>query len=140
MTGKVSPSLGSFILWMSRRALRVPENPFTDVDTDDYFYKAVLWAVEKGITEGATATTFNPKGSCTRAQVVTFMWRAAGEPAPETAENPFVDVPADKYYHDAVLWAVENGITAGTSKTKFTPGNACTRAQIVTFLYRGYGK
>ncbi len=129
-------------LW---RAAGKPEptttnNPFTDVDSDDYFYKAVLWAVEKGITAGATATTFNPKGACNRAQVVTFMYRAAGSPAVSSQNNPFEDVPADKYYHDAVLWAVEKGITAGISATKFAPGNTCTRAQIVTFLYRGYAK
>ncbi len=116
------------------------ENPFTDVEEDDFYYKAVLWAVEEGITTGATATTFNPNGSCTRAQVVTFMWRTMGEPAPETVENPFEDVSADKYYRDAVLWAVENGITNGMSATKFAPNSTCTRAQIVTFLYRGFGK
>ncbi len=129
-------------LW---RAAGKPEptttnNPFTDVDSDDYFYKAVLWAVEEGVTAGATATTFNPKGACNRAQVVTFMYRAAGSPAVSGADNPFADVPADKYYHDAVLWAVENGITSGISATKFAPNNTCTRAQIVTFLYRGYAE
>ncbi len=113
-------------------------NPFADVDSDDYFYKAVLWAVENGITAGATKTTFNPKGACDRAQVVTFMYRAAGSPTVTSQNNPFVDVPNGKYYHDAVLWAVENGITAGISATKFAPNNTCTRGQIVTFLYRGY--
>ncbi len=129
-------------LW---RAAGEPEptatnNPFTDVDSDDFYYKAVLWAVENGITTGASATKFNPKGACNRAQVVTFMWRAKGSPTPTSANNPFGDVPADKYYHDAVLWAVENGITTGTSATKFAPNNTCTRGQIVTFLYRGYAE
>ncbi len=129
-------------LW---RAAGKPEptttnNPFTDVEADDFYYKAVLWAVEEGITTGATATTFNPKGDCNRAQVVTFMYRAAGSPAITGTDNPFEDVPSDKYYHDAVLWAVENGITTGASATKFAPNNTCTRGQIVTFLYRGYGQ
>ncbi len=127
-------------LW---RAAGCPEptsnnNPFTDVDSDDYFYKAVLWAVETGVTTGATKTTFNPKGACNRGQVVTFMWRAQGKPAISSTENPFDDVPEEKYYHDAVLWAVESGITNGSSATKFAPNSTCTRGQIVTFLYRGY--
>ncbi len=129
-------------LW---RAAGCPEptttnNPFTDVESDHYFYKAVLWAVETGVTAGTTATTFNPKGNCNRAQVVTFMYRAVGSPTVAGTDNPFADVPADKYYHDAVLWAVENGITSGISATKFAPNNTCTRAQIVTFLYRGYAE
>ncbi len=129
-------------LW---RAAGCPEpvsadNPFTDVDADDYFYQAVLWAVEQGVTAGATKTTFNPKGACNRAQVVTFMYRAAGSPTVSAEDNPFGDVAGDKYYCDAVLWAVENGITAGVSATRFAPNNTCTRGQIVTFLYRGYGE
>lgn len=101
-----------------------------------YYEDAVVWAVGKGITGGTSATTFDPSGNCTRAQAVTFLWRAAGSPAPKTKVMPFTDVPAGSYYHDAVLWAVENGITKGTSDTMFSPDATCTRAQIVTFLWR----
>ena len=110
-------------------------NPFADVKSDQYYYKAVLWAVENGITAGTTATTFSPNAGCTRAQVVTFLWRAKGKPAPLATNNPFTDVKQD-YYYDAVLWAVENGITAGTSPSTFSPNATCTRGQIVTFLFR----
>ncbi len=112
------------------------ENPFTDVPEGKFYYDAVLWAVEQGITAGATDTTFNPDGICNRAQVVTFLHRAAGEPAAESKDNPFADVAEDKYYYNAVLWAVEEGITSGISSTKFNPNGNCTRGQIVTFLYR----
>ena len=115
------------------------ENPFTDVKEDDYFFESVLWAIEKGITTGTTATTFSPDASCTRAQMVTFLWRAAGSPEAKTAENPFTDVKADAYYYKAVLWAVEEGITTGVTKTLFAPDKACTRAEAVTFLYRAAG-
>ena len=125
-------------LW---RAAGSPEptqtnNPFTDVPAGQYYYKAVLWAVEEGITAGTSKTTFSPDESCTRAQVVTFLWRAAGEPTPQKNDNPFNDVPQGQYYYNAVLWAVEEGITAGTSKTTFSPDEPCTRGQIVTFIYR----
>ena len=128
-------------LW---RAAGSPEpattvNPFTDVDANDYYYEAVLWAVENGITVGATATTFNPGGECTRAQMVTFLWRAAESPEPTTTVNPFTDVDAGDYYCKAVLWAVENGITVGATATTFAPVAVCTRAQAVTFLYRAQG-
>ena len=113
----------------------IKTNPFTDVKSTDYFYKAVLWAVEKEITAGTSKTTFSPAATVTRAQTVTFLWRAEGKPA-ATTNNPFTDVPAGQYYTDAVLWAVKNEITAGTSATTFSPENPCTRAQIVTFLYR----
>ena len=112
------------------------ENPFADVKETDYFYKAVLWAKETGVTSGTSATTFNPGGGCTRAQVVTFLWRAEGKPAPTSANNPFTDVPAGQYYTDAVLWAVGAGVTTGTGATTFSPDKTCTRGQIVTFLYR----
>ena len=112
------------------------ENPFTDVPTTQYYYKAVLWAVEEGITNGLTKDTFGPDKSCTRAQVVTFLWRAAGKTAPEKTDNPFSDVAQGTYYYEAVLWAVEKGITTGTSKTAFSPDKTCTRGQIVTFIYR----
>lgn len=111
-------------------------NPFVDVPEGSFYYDAVLWAVEKGVTTGTSATTFEPDGSCTRAQAVTFLWRVAGCPAPKSAAMPFTDVKAGSFYYDAVLWAVENGITKGTSETTFEPDAACTRAQIVTLIWR----
>ena len=114
-------------------------NPFTDVSRDAYYFKAILWAVENGITAGyGSDTIFNPDGACTRAQVATFMWRAAGNPDIRGAVNPFIDLEAGGFYYDAVLWAVESGITNGYgSDTIFNPDGICTRGQIVTFLYRG---
>ena len=112
---------------------------FLDVKQGDYYYDAVKWAVEKGITEGTSATTFSPGASCTRAQMVTFLWRAAGSPAPKSAANPFKDVSANDYYYAAVLWAVENGITSGTGADTFSPSATVTRGQTVTFLYRAAG-
>ena len=112
---------------------------FRDVAQNAYYYDAVQWAVEKGITEGTSATTFSPDASCTRAQMVTFLWRAAGSPAPKSAANPFKDVSANDYYYSAVLWAVENGITSGTSADTFAPNATVTRGQTVTFLYRAAG-
>ena len=112
---------------------------FRDVKASDYFYDAVKWAVEKGITEGTSATTFSPNASCTRSQMVTFLWRAAGSPAPKSTTNPFRDVRNTDYYYDAVLWAVENGITSGTGADTFSPTATVTRGQTVTFLYRAVG-
>lgn len=112
---------------------------FRDVNQSDYYYDAVQWAVEKGITEGTSATTFSPDASCTRAQMVTFLYRAAGSPAPKSTVNPFTDVSANDYYYNAVLWAVENGITTGVSADRFAPGATVSRAQTVTFLYRANG-
>lgn len=113
------------------------ESPFIDVLPGSYYHDAVLWAVENNITKGTSATTFSPDMTCTRAQAVTFLWRAAGSPAPKTSTMPFTDVAADAYYHDAVLWAVENGITKGTGDgTTFSPDLNCSRAQIVTLLWR----
>ncbi len=109
---------------------------FVDVATGSYYEDAVDWAVENGITQGTDDTHFSPDGICTRAQAATFLWRAAGSPKPETRTMPFTDVPAGSYYYDAVLWAVENGITKGTTNTTFSPNMTCTRAQIVTFLWR----
>lgn len=109
---------------------------FVDVPEDSYYEEAVNWAVENGITTGTDATHFTPDGICTRAQSVTFLWRAAGSPAPKSTTMPFTDVKAGSYYYDAVLWAVENGITKGTSATEFSPAQNCSRAQIVTFLWR----
>ena len=109
---------------------------FVDVATGSYYEDAVDWAVENGITKGTDDTHFSPDGICTRAQAVTFLWRAAGSPASKTSTMPFTDVPVGSYYYDAVLWAVENGITKGTSDTTFSPNMTCTRAQIVAFLWR----
>ena len=109
---------------------------FVDVATGSYYEDAVDWAVENGITTGVSANRFDPNGVCTRAQAVTFLWRAAGSPAPRSRTMPFTDVPVGSYYYDAVLWAVENGITEGTSDTTFSPNSTCTRAQIVAFLWR----
>lgn len=109
---------------------------FLDVPADAYYYDAVLWAVSNGITTGVSDTLFAPDRTCSRAQAVTFLWRAAGCPAPESDSMPFTDVESDSYYHDAVLWAMENGITMGTSDTAFSPDAECSRAQIVAFLYR----
>ena len=117
-----------------------PDNPFTDVKAGEYYEKAVLWAAENGITAGTSATTFSPDAGCTRGQIVAFLWRFEGEPSAADAENPFADVNAGAYYEAAVLWAAEVGVTAGTSATTFSPEAPCTRAQIVTFLYRDCGQ
>ena len=109
---------------------------FVDVPVGSYYEDAVDWAVENGITQGTDDTHFSPDGICTRAQAVTFLWRAAGSPEPKTSTMPFTDVNAGSYYYDAVLWAVENGITKGTSDTTFSPNMTCSRAQIVAFLWR----
>lgn len=124
-------------LW---RAMGEPEpdntsNPFTDINSSKYYYKAVLWAYQNGIVNGMTKTTFCPNNTVTRGQTVTFLWRAEGQPD-ATISNPFTDVKSDNYYYKAVLWAYENGITSGVTKTSFEPTEACTRAQVVTFLYR----
>lgn len=116
------------------------DSAFTDVtDKNGFAYDAVIWATEMGITKGTTETTFSPRAQCTRAQMVTFLWRAAGSPEPKTTENPFTDVKEGAYYK-AILWAVENGITKGTSADKFSPNAKCTRGQIVTFIYRAAGE
>ena len=114
----------------------VPGTTFTDVPAGAYYEEAVGWAVEKGITKGTSDSTFTPDGVCTRAQAVTFLWRAAGSPAAKAGSLPFADVKAGSYYDDAVRWAVENGVTVGTSATTFSPNATCSRAQIVTFLWR----
>ena len=137
-TGCTRAQLVTF-LW---RAAGEPEpenakNPFTDVAAGSYYEKAVLWAVEKGITKGVDVGKFAPDQTCTRAQIVTFIYRAAGKPE-VTGTNPFTDVEKNDYY-DAILWAVENGITNGVDVDKFGSNQTCTRAQGVTFLYRGIG-
>ena len=117
----------------------ISKHPFLDVPAGAYYEDTVVWAVGKGITSGTNATTFDPNGTCTRAQAVTFLWRAAGSPTPKTKLMPFPDVPVGSYYWNAVLWAIEQGITEGTSYLTFSPNDSCTRAQIVTFLWRAKG-
>ena len=113
---------------------------FEDVLLGQYYYDAVAWAAKSKITAGVTATMFAPDKTCTRAEIVSFLWRAAGSPEPKSASNPFTDVDSGAYYYKAVMWAVEEGITAGTSETTFSPDKTCTRAEIVTFLYRDMAK
>lgn len=115
-------------------------NPFTDLVEGSSYYDAVLWAVDNDITTGTTPTTFSPKKECTRAQIVTFLWRYAGEPEPKSMEHNFVDLAVNSTYYKAVIWAVEQGITTGTDSTHFSPKDTCTRAQIVTFLWRYAGR
>lgn len=117
----------------------IGSNPFSDVAGGAYYNEAVRWAVKNGIASGTDAKHFSPDAACTRGQAVTFLWRAAGCPAPALAENPFADVKPTDYCYDAVLWAVQTGVAKGTSRTTFSPGAPCTRGQIVTFLYRAAG-
>lgn len=131
----VVPGIGAIIGALGNGSL-----PFNDVTVRDYFYDAVKWAVDRGITSGTSRYTFSPDAPCTRAQVVTFLWRAAGCPQPTSKSNPFTDVRADDYFYTAVLWAVENGITNGTSAKTFSPDATVTRAQVVTFLWRANGQ
>lgn len=112
---------------------------FRDIDSSAYYFTPVLWAVDSGITTGLDETHFGPDGLCNRAQVVTFLWRAAGKPEPKTGVNPFVDVPQGSFYEKAVLWAYETSITTGTDGTHFSPNASCNRAQVVTFLHRAHG-
>ena len=118
----------------------VPENPFVDVPADSFYYDSVRWAVQKGITTGMDATHFGPDTACNRAQVVTFLWRAAGSPEPAITENPFQDIGESDFFYKAVLWAVEKDITTGLDDAHFGPVASCNRAQVVTFLYRSVGK
>ena len=113
-----------------------PHSSFKDVPDGAYFTEAVAWAVDKAVTQGTGADTFSPNATCTRGQVVTFLWRAAGSPAPAKTDNPFTDVDKSAYYADAVLWAVEKGITNGATADTFAPNQGCTRGQVVTFLHR----
>ena len=112
---------------------------FQDVPRGEYYTEPVGWALRKGITNGTSSVDFSPMADCTRGQVVTFLWRAAGEPKPTSTRNPFSDVKPSDYYYNAVLWAVEKGITNGTSPTTFSPNSPCTRGQVVTFLWRYAG-
>ena len=113
---------------------------FSDVSNpDDYYFNPVYWAKANGVTSGTSPTTFSPTRECTRGQIVTFLWNAAGRPEPTDLNNPFEDVTDSDYYYKPVLWAKEHGVTAGTSATTFSPGKACTRGQIVTFLWKALG-
>lgn len=112
---------------------------FLDIASDGYYFSPVLWAVDRGITSGMDDTHFSPEALCNRAQVVTFLWRAAGRPEPASPENPFADVPAGSFYEKAVLWAYGSGITTGTDGAHFSPNAPCNRAQVVTFLHRAQG-
>ena len=116
------------------------ENPFSDVSPDDDCYLPVMWALDAGVTKGTSLTTFDPNGTCTRAQVVTFLWRAVNCPEPVTKTNPFRDVKTSDYFYKAVLWAVEEGITVGTSATTFSPDQTCQYGHVLTFLYRTLGE
>lgn len=136
MVEKVAKMCGfGFVPW----EYSPPVAGFSDVFLNDYYAFAVEWAVSCGVTSGTSATTFSPNQSCTRAQAVTFLWNAADRPEPTQNTTIFTDVPAGSYYEKAVQWAVENGITSGTSETTFSPDSPCTRAQIVTFLYKSNG-
>ena len=130
-TAEVRQNYGGSVTWWPIDGL-----PFEDVPVGSFCYDAVAWALEQGITTGTDATHFSPLGVCQRAVVVTFLWRAAGSPEPAATENPFADVKESDWYYKAVMWAVEEGITTGTSATTFTPGQVCNRATVVTFLWR----
>ena len=136
--GKFTFTMPASKVTVSAEFAEIETLDFADVSTDAYYYEAVKWAAKKGITGGTGDGTFNPNGSCTRAPIVTFLWRAAGSPEPKSTVS-FADVPADSYYAKAVAWAVENGITLGTGDGTFSPNATCTRAQSVTFLYRALG-
>ena len=137
---EVIPALGhDFVNGKCSRCDETLTSKFEDVPAGAFYFDPVEWAVEKGITTGATATTFNPNGNCQRAQVVTFLWRAAGSPEPTKTENPFTDVKESDFYYKAVLWAVEKGITNGLTADTFGPFALCNRAQVVTFLWRAMG-
>ena len=133
-TSQVLQNYGGTITWMPLKGL-----PFVDVPEDSFYYDPVAWALEKGITTGTDATHFSPNNECQRAAVVTFLWRAAGSPEPESTVNPFLDVVPSDFYYKAVMWAVEQKITNGLDDTHFGPFAFCNRAQVVTFLYRAMG-
>ncbi|MBQ4551037.1 MAG: S-layer homology domain-containing protein, partial [Oscillospiraceae bacterium] len=116
------------------------ENPFIDIPEDEFYTEPVLWAVGKGITTGTTATTFTPYRIVTRGEALTFLWRAMGSPEPNLTINPFTDVRETDYCYKAVLWAAQNGITAGVGDNRFAPTQECNRAQILTFMWRAMGK
>lgn len=122
------------------RNLPIPATPSLTFRQMPYYHDAVLWALDKNVTTGTSKTTFSPSATCTRGQVVTFLWRAMGCPEPASTENPFTDVTESDYFYKAVLWAVEKGVTNGTTDTTFGPNGTCTSAHVVTFLWRANGK
>ena len=140
----ITKSITLYAKWIEKVEEPEPEVPddkptasdFADVKSTAYYFDAVKWAVENSVTSGTSANTFSPDEECTRAQMVTFLWRAAGSPVADNATNPFADVSEGKYYYDAVMWAIENGITSGVSATSFDPNGKVSRAQSVTFLWR----
>ncbi|MEG2584068.1 MAG: S-layer homology domain-containing protein, partial [Oscillospiraceae bacterium] len=115
------------------------KHPFIDVNAGSYYEDAVVWALNNNVTSGTSDITFSPNDTCTRGQVVTFLWRAKGSPEPKSTNNPFADVSTSDYYYKAVLWAVENDITSGTSASTFSPNDTCISGQVITFLYRANG-
>ena len=135
---KITRAEAMTFLWTAagKPTSTLSESPFTDVTAGKYYYKPVLWAVEHHITGGKTETSFAPKAQCSRAEIMTFLWNAVGKPAHSLTESPFTDVTPGKYYYNAVLWAYEKGVTGGTTDTTFSPKTVCTRAQVVTFLYK----
>ena len=138
--GYLQAKLDKLAVYVVMPKSEVPANPFVDVADTDWFYAPVLWAVENNITSGVDATHFGPYNNCTRAQVVTFLYAAAGRPDVTATEEPFEDVSKDDWFYTPVLWAVENGITSGIDATHFGPNKTCTRAAVVTFLYAMEGK
>lgn len=138
--GKYSFTMPAGSVQVDASFRKVTSASFVDVLPGSYYYDAVRWAVSNGITSGTSGITFSPNAACTRAQIVTFLWRAAGSPKPASNVNSFADVPADAYYRDAVLWAVEQGITNGVSEGRFEPNATVTRGQTVAFLYRAAGR
>lgn len=124
------------VLPASAAGTNEPKLPFVDVPEGAYYYDAVKWAVQTGVTAGTDKTHFSPNAICTRAQVATFIWRSFGSPKPKTTYNPFKDVKKSDYFYDAVLWCVENKITTGTSVRYFSPTEYCTRGQVAVFLFR----
>ena len=141
-TGNSKAPTASFKLVYSGSDVPVTpsKNPFTDVPADQYYYEPVQWAVKNGITSGVSKDKFGPNNPCTRGQIVTFLWAAAGRPEPTSTTNPFRDVSSKDYFYKAVLWAVENKITAGVAPDRFAPHQTCTRAQTVTFLWASQGR
>jgi hypothetical protein len=139
--GPEDPCTRGHVVTFLWRAAGEPEptsatTPFNDLKPGAFYEKAVAWAVEKGITKGETDTTFAPDATCTRGQIVTFLWRFKNEPAPKSTTTPFTDLKSGAFYENAVAWAVEEGITKGTTETTFGPEETCTRGQVVTFLFR----
>ena len=144
LTGEISGNTAQIffskdVAVVSRKYKLSTQIPFTDVSDSDYYAPAVKWAYDTGVTTGTSDTTFGPEETCTRGQVVTFLWRAAGSPEPEVSNNPFKDVKKEDYFYKPVLWAVEKGITAGVSDNEFAPKTTCSSAHIITFLYRAMG-